>query len=150
MNNRFTQLEREGRIDAVSAGPAEVQRLHAIADRDLATAQELRDRNRDWALAIVYNALLQSCVALMGASGYRARGEAQHRTIIEFGRLALPEQDRPLARLDRLRQRRHRTVYDVVGQVSATEVADALSLAKELLPVLKRAAIEALRGGNPP
>src|SRR3989442_4088269 len=102
MNNRFAQLEREGRIDAVSAGPAEVQRLHAIADRDLATAQELRDRNRDWALAIVYNALLQSCVALMVASGYPARGGPQHRTIIEFALVAFPQQTKHLPRLYRL------------------------------------------------
>lgn len=68
-------------------------------DRDLATADELRARNRDWALAIAYNALLQGCVALMAAHGYRARGEAQHRTIVEFARLVLPEQENRLARV---------------------------------------------------
>lgn len=144
MNDRFAGLEREARIESIPAGRAEVQRLHAIADRDLATAEELRDRNRDWALAISYNSLLQGCVALMAAYRYRAHGEAQHRTIVEFGRLALPEQESRLARLDRLRQRRHRTVYDVAGQVSAAEVEDALSLARELLPILKRAALDVL------
>jgi hypothetical protein len=73
MSKRFTDLERDGKIDKIPSNRAEVERLHAIVARDAATAEELRERNRDWALAIAYNALLQACLALMTAHGYRPR-----------------------------------------------------------------------------
>ena len=75
MNGRFAAFEDAGKIERVPTGPAEIERLHAIIVRDVETANELRDRKRDWALAIVYNALLQACLALLAAHGYRARGE---------------------------------------------------------------------------
>lgn len=146
MNGRFAELEREGRIEAISAGRAEVERLHVIVARDIATAEELQERNRDWSLAIAYNAILQACVALMAAHGHRARGERQHATIVQFARLALPGNERELDRVDRLRRRRHRTVYDVAGQVSANEVEDALRLSQQIIPSLQDAALRILKG----
>jgi hypothetical protein len=144
MNGPFATLEDAGRIERVSAGRAEVERLHAIVARDVATAGELRERDRDWALAIVYNALLQACLALMAAHGYRARGEDQHRTAIEFARLALPEHVQRLDRVDRLRRRRHRTVYTLAGEVTEVDLNDAFALAEQLLPLLRETALRAL------
>lgn len=144
MNARFEALEQEGRIEPVPTGRTEVDRLHAVVARDLATAEDLRERNRDWALAIAYNAMLQACLALMAAHGYRPRGEAQHRTAIAFARLALPEHDRLLDRVDRLRHRRHQAVYGVAGQISAADVEAALALAREIVPVLRNVAARSL------
>lgn len=140
MSERFAALEQEGKIERVTAGRFEVERLHAIVARDLATAEELRQRNRDWALAIIYNAMLQACVALMAAHGFRARGEGQHKTVVEFAHLALPQHQELAERLDRLRRRRHRALYDVAGQVSQLEVDEGLALASKLLPILQDAA----------
>lgn len=145
MNGRFAELEQEGRIEASSAGRAEVERLHVIVARDIATAEELQERNRDWSLAIAYNAVLQACVALMAAYGYRAREKDSMPTIVQFARLALPENERELDRVDRLRRRRHRTVYDVAGQVSASEVEDALRLSRQIIPGLQDAALRILK-----
>lgn len=145
MSGHFGGLEAEGKIERVTAGRDSVRQLHTVVDRDLATARQLREYDRDWALAIGYNAMLQACHALLAAHGYRARGEQQHRTMIEFVRIALPEQAESLNRLDRLRRQRHRTVYDVAGQVSAREVDETLALAETLLPVLKDAATTVLR-----
>lgn len=112
--------------------------------RDLETAGVLRGQNADWALAIAYNAMLQACNAVLAAYGYRAKGEASHRTMIEFVRAVLPECEDLLARLDRLRRRRHRAIYDVAGQVSAAELRDSLDLASRLVPVLRAKALEVL------
>lgn len=144
MSARFAALEQEGKIERVPAGRAEVDRLHAVVARDLATAEDLRERNRDWALAIAYNAMLQACLALMAAHGYRPKGEAQHRTTIAFARMALPEQARLLDRVDRLRHRRHRAVYGAVGEISAADVEAALALARDIEPVLRDAALRSL------
>ncbi len=144
MNGRFAVLEDDGKIERVPAGQAEVKRLHAIVVRDVETANELEDRNRDWALAIVYNALLQACLALMAAHGYRARGEGQHRTAIEFARLTLPEHEQRVDRVDRLRRRRHRAVYALAGEVTEADLNDAFVLAEQLLPLLREAALPAL------
>ncbi len=65
MNAPFDDLEQEGRIEPVPTGQADVARLNAVVDRDLATAEDLRGRNRDWALAIAYNAMFQACIALI-------------------------------------------------------------------------------------
>lgn len=148
MNKHFAALEQEGKVERVTAGRAEVDRLHAIVSRDLATAEELQARNRDWALVILYNALLQACVALMAAHGYRARGESPHKTIVEFARLLLPKQRDLVEGLDRLRRRRHRAVYDVVGQVSRLEVEEGFALARKLLPILQDAAKRRLAEGR--
>lgn len=145
MSAPFDELEQEGRIEPVPTGQAEVERLHVVVARDLATAEDLRERNQDWALAIAYNAVLQACVALMAAHGYRPRGEGQHWTAIEFGRLALSQHEHLFDRLDRLRQRRHRAVYSAVGQISSVEVRDALTLAGEVIPILKEAAGRVLK-----
>jgi hypothetical protein len=144
MSARFEALEQEGRIEQAPTGRSEVARLHTVVSRDLATAEDLRERNRDWALAIAYNAMLQGCLALMAAHGYRPRGEAQHRTAIAFARLALPEHDRLLDRVDRLRHRRHQVVYGAVGRISAADVETALILARDIVPVLREAAVQAL------
>ncbi len=141
MRERFAELERDGKIERVPVGRPEVERLHAIVARDLQTAASIRDQNADWALAIGYNAMVQACRALMTAYGYRAKGEGQHRTIIEFVRAVMPQHDDLLGRLDRLRRRRHQTVYDVAGQVSRAEVEDSLRLAERFIPVLQANAL---------
>jgi hypothetical protein len=109
MRERFAELERDGKIERVPVGRPEVERLHTIVARDLQTAASIREQNADWALTIVYNAVMQACRALMTAYGYRAKGEGQHRTIIEFVRLVMPDHNDLPARVDRLRRRRHQT-----------------------------------------
>lgn len=153
MSADFEGLEQEEKIEHVPTGRAEVDRLQAVVARDLTTAEDLREQNRDWALAIAYNAMLQATLALMAAHGYRPRGEAQHRTAIAFARLALPERERLLDRLDRLRHRRHQAVYGAAGQVSTSDVEAALTLAREIVPALQDSAQRTLlareRGKSP-
>jgi hypothetical protein len=81
----------------------------------------------------------------MAAHGFRAKGEQRHRTLIEFARIALPELDAELGRVDGLRRRRHRVEYDAAGRVSAQEIDDALRLAKDLIPELLEAAFQHLK-----
>jgi len=146
LNHPFAALEREGSIERVGPDAGEVARLHAVVDRDRATAEYLRTRDHDWTLAIVYNGMLQGCQALMAAYGYRSRGDHQHRTSIEFVRIALPGHVTLLDRLDRIRSERNRTVYDVAGQTTQEEMEDALTLAAGLTPILKAAALKELQG----
>jgi len=75
MRERFAELERDGKIERVPVGRPEVERLYAIVARDLQTAASIRDQNADWALVIVYNAMVQACRALM--PGFRGRGGRQ-------------------------------------------------------------------------
>jgi uncharacterized protein (UPF0332 family) len=140
----FDDLEQAEKIERVTAAQEDVVRLHGVVDRDLGTAEGLQESNRDWSLAIAYNAMLQACHALMAAHGYRARGENQHRTTIEFAAAALPEAEELLDKLNRIRRRRHRAVYDVAGQVSSAEVEETLNLARKLVPILKEGARERL------
>jgi len=149
MNPRFDELEQTEKIERVTVAQGDVVRLHGVVDRDLATAESLQEANRDWSLAIAYNSMLQACHALMAAHGYRARGENQHRTTIEFAAAATPEAEELLDKLNRIRRRRHRAVYDVAGQVSASEVEEVLTLARKLVPILKDTATRQLANAQP-
>ncbi|MGH2453234.1 MAG: hypothetical protein ACRDF5_05655 [bacterium] len=141
MSETFVGLEQEGKIERVQTGHHAVAELLAVVDRDLATGEDLRETHRDWAFAIIYNALLQACHVIVAAYGYRTRGEDQHRTAIEFARRAIPEQSRQLDRVDRIRRERHRTVYRVAGRVTIAEIDDALALAAQRVPLLKQEAM---------
>lgn len=125
MTPRFDELERTEKIERVTVAQGDVVRLHGVVDRDLGSH------------------------AIMAAHGYRARGENQHRTTIDFASAALPEAEELLDKLHRIRRRRHRAVYDVAGQVSAAEVEETLNLARKLVPVLKEGATERLANRQP-
>ncbi|KPJ53566.1 hypothetical protein AMJ39_04125 [candidate division TA06 bacterium DG_24] len=95
-------------------------------------AQVLTAHDLDWAHNLAYNSMLQSCLALMQVHGYRTRGPERHKTAIMFAQSVLGEAWKSrLKRLDRIRRRRHRAVYEVAGLVSEQEATDSISLAIE-------------------
>ena len=111
-------LEQQGFIEAFPASLQDIDALLEVADRDLSAARHMLSHDADWSLAIAYNAALQIVVALMYAYQYRPRGANMHKTALDFAAAVL---DRPLrgqvSRLNRLRRKRHRTLYHTAGLV---------------------------------
>jgi uncharacterized protein (UPF0332 family) len=126
----FEQLLSTGAIEQVSITPRELGALLALARRDLATARGLTSSDLDWALAIAYNAILQSSVAYMGWRGYRAHGgKGHHYNTFRFMEEALPEERAMISRIQRLRRKRNTTLYEQVGLVGEREAHDVIEFA---------------------
>ncbi|MFA5844426.1 MAG: HEPN domain-containing protein [Coriobacteriia bacterium] len=132
----FQDLLQAGLIRPVRADPEEIRARFQVATRDAELAEGLLSTDLDWALIVAYNAMLQACTASMFAQGFRPRGTDHHRTVIRFIRSTRPDLEDMIRRLDGLRRRRHRAVYEVVGSVSASDAKRAVAMASRLIAAL--------------
>jgi len=87
--------------------------------------------NNDWTFSIAYNAMLQAVRALMFSKGYRPSGRNQHISVVRFAELFLRKED--VIVLDRMRRKRHATLYDTAGMVSESEAKNAFERAEKLV-----------------
>lgn len=124
-------LERQGLIQRLPPDPKKAADAMALARRDIDTARTLLSTDCDWAYTIAYNAALQAGRALMFAKGYRPDGANQHISVVKFAGLFLSEGDALV--FDRMRRKRHGSVYDTVGTISAAEAEFAVSAAVALV-----------------
>jgi len=67
----------------------------------------------------------------MFARGYRPDGANQHIAVVKFAALFLDDGD--VLIFDRMRRKRHRSVYDTAGIISATEAEFAVDAATILV-----------------
>lgn len=124
-------LERDGLIRNLPYDRKKVDDAMSHARRDLATARTILPSDRDWAYTIAYNAVLQAGRALMFSKGYRPEGANQHISVVKFAELFLDKRDAIV--FDRMRRKRHRSVYDQAGAVSETEAESAIRHAENLI-----------------
>ena len=128
------ELIRAGNIHPFQATQEEIDKAMAIADRDLKLAESIVEESLDWSYSIAYNAVLQACRAYMFRRGYRPAATESHKTSIEFMKLSVDEPTKTTVEyFDRVRKKRHRTVYDQVGLVTEREAKQLLSKAREFL-----------------
>lgn len=124
-------LEREGLIARLPADRKKVDEALALAHRDLNTARTILPTDNDWTYNIAYNAILQAGRALMFSKGYRPRGANQHISVVKFSGIFLDKSD--LLIFDRMRRKRHSSVYDSAGRISKTEAETAVRNAEVLV-----------------
>ena len=125
------ELERRGHIKRL---PIDVKRIEDslnLAKRDVNVAKGVLEENCDWAFAIAYNAMLQAVRALMFSKGFRPTGSNQHIAVIRFAELFLKEED--VIILDRMRRKRHATIYDTAGTISEIEAENIVKRAEKLV-----------------
>ncbi len=142
MSNHFAELEAD--LDRIPVSRVDVEALLARMEQDLRTAEKLFDDDPSWTLTIAHQAIYNGCTALMAAQGYRPRVNGHHRTAIRFARLALPKHAALLRQADLLRRERHRAVYGGIYPVPRSDAEASVRLARQLVPVLKEAALDAL------
>jgi len=125
----LAELERKGLITRISTNSRRVKDLLRLAARDLRVARTLNRESPDWAYSIAYNRMLQSARALMFSRGYRPTGTTSHFAVIAFLRSAYSQQLGTLiGELDRMRKKRHVSVYDTAGTISESEAEYALKV----------------------
>jgi len=128
-------LEREGLIKKLPSDQRKVDESLVHSRRDLETARAILPTDHDWAYTIAYNAVLQAGRALMFSKGYRPDGAYQHIAVVRFAVLFLPEQE--AITFDRMRRKRHRSVYESAGSVSAVEAETAVRNAGAIVRLLE-------------
>ena len=134
-------LLKIGRLKEHEPTPAELQRLLAAAERNLADAQ-LSEVSNETRFDAAYRAVMQCALAAMMASGYRPSTSepGHHQTLIQSLPLTLGVANEVWVVLDALRRKRNASDYtgDVVqpGMVSEA-TAQATGLLKALRAWLK-------------
>jgi len=129
-------LQREGLIRPLPPDRKRVTDALALAKRDLETARAMLSVNSDWAYTIAYNAMLQAVRALMFSRGYRPAGSHQHIAAVRYAEVHLERQWS--VQLDRMRRKRHASVYDTAGTIPGTEAEHAVVRAGEFFRVIER------------
>jgi len=124
-------LERDGLIKRLPVDQKKVHAAIALAHRDIKTSQTILSGDYDWAYTIAYNAILQAGRAPMFSKGYRPDGANQHISVVKFAELYLEKEDAII--FDRMRRKRHSSVYDTAGSISETEAEFAVSQAEILI-----------------
>ena len=120
-------------IERVEPNLGNVKRALERAQRDLRTARATLDIDEEWAYTIAYHAMLRAGRALMVFLEYRPKRKDQHKTVGEFCSRVLGEEYRTLInKFHRMRQKRHKFVYEIEGTISRTEAKDSIESAKRL------------------
>ncbi|MBU4343391.1 MAG: HEPN domain-containing protein [Candidatus Omnitrophica bacterium] len=135
----YQGLLKEGKIKIHQASSEEIKDVLEVADRDLSFAKDSMTHNWDWAFTIAYNAALSASRAYMYKLGYRPSSAESHKTVWRFMLLALPEQHHDRINFfNRMRVKRNRNLYDHVGLISQTEVAQIIASAERHAEVIKK------------
>ena len=130
------ELEREGYIKRLPADKKKVEDALNLAKRDIKVAKSVFGEDVDWAFSIAYNAMLQIIRALMFSKGYRPSGRNQHISVVMFAELFLRREE--VIVLDRMRRKRHATIYDTAGTISEKEAENAVERAEKLIREIER------------
>lgn len=128
----LSKLEEEGLIKKLPPDPQRVKNSLDLAHRDVDTATRmLKNEDNDWAFNIAYNSMLQSVRALMFHMGYRPSSKNSHIAVVRFTEIVLMDDYSVL--LDRIRRKRHRSVYDIAGTISNSEAQFVVEMALKLI-----------------
>ena len=130
----YEELEASGIIEKVSLSEEEIKDLIDIANRDISTAEFVMTHDIDWALTIAYNSVHQILLAIMYREGFRPKGEAKHKAVIDFCRIALGNKYKAdIDIIDKMRKKRNRAVYQHIKVVSELEAREGIRFAKEFV-----------------
>lgn len=129
-------LEAEGFIKKLPVDVVKIRDALALAQRDIKTAKSLLERDADWAFSIAYNAILQTIRAFMFSQGYRPDGSNQHVSAVRFAELYLDEGT--VLVFDRMRRKRHASLYDTAGTISMGEAKMAITTAEAIFADIKK------------
>lgn len=132
----LNDLELEGFIKKLSVDVRKVNDALNLAKRDINTAKTILGQDCDWAFSIAYNAMLQTIRALMFSKGYRPSGNNQHISVVRFAEIFLDEEI--VIVFDRMRRKRHSTIYDTAGTISRKEAENAVDTAERLIQEIEK------------
>lgn len=140
MKMSLGKLLRDGLIRKIRVDKSLVRKSFSIAERDLNTAKKVFESGSyGWSLAIAYNSMLQAGRALMFLNGFKPTNRYQHIAVIRFTHIVFGKEitDRMINIFDRLREKRHKVVYEEVDIISEDEARNAIEWACEFVSKVK-------------
>jgi len=133
----YSALIKENRIKEGKFSKKQIQDCLNLARRDIKTSKKIADEDPDWGYNIAYNSMLQAARALMFSKGFRATGDGQHATTIQFSQATLGyEYTSTFDFMDRMRRKRHQSVYEIAGLVSSKEALEAIETAENFVNII--------------
>jgi uncharacterized protein (UPF0332 family) len=128
------KLIAEGSIHPFKATAKEIARSMELAHRDLNQAKRILPESLDWAYSIAYNSVLQASRAYMFHQGYRPASVESHKATLAFMLISVdPQLKETMDYFDRVRNKRHRVIYDEVGLVSEKEAQQLIQKATDFI-----------------
>ncbi|MBD3389972.1 HEPN domain-containing protein [Candidatus Micrarchaeota archaeon] len=133
------ELLVKGTIEEFESAPELIGQSMESAEKDLATAKKVLEAGDcDWAYVIAYNSMLQAGRAFMFKIGYRPKGENKHISVVKFASAEMPLKAIPLVNIfNKMRERRHKLVYEVRDTVSKSEAEGAINKAEEFIFIVR-------------
>lgn len=134
---KLEDLESSGLIERVTVDMDKVNSALRRVRKDLTTARAIIKMDEEWVYTISYHAMLRAGRAFMLSLGYRPKGKDQHKTVVEFCSNVLGQEYRLLMnKFHRMRQKRHKFVYELDGPISKTEADQSIKDAKKLVDAI--------------
>jgi len=130
----YEALQEMG-LEERAAETQEVLGLMMRAERDLATARLLQDKDEEWSFAAAYQAMARSGRALILSEGYRPKGSRSrdtHKTVVTASGVILGEKHKSLInKFDRMRRKYQNFAVETGSMVSRYEAGQAIKDAEE-------------------
>lgn len=130
----YEALQEMG-LEERAAEIQEVLGLMMRAERDLATARLLQDKDEEWSFAAAYQTMARSGRALLLSEGYRPKGSRSrdtHKTVVTASGVILGEKYKSLInKFDRMRRKYQNFMVEAGSMVSRYEAGQAIRDAEE-------------------
>ncbi len=130
----YEALQEMG-LEQRTAETQEVMGLMMRAERDLATARLLQDKDEEWSFAAAYQAMARSGRALLLSEGYRPKGSRSrdtHKTVVTASGVILGEKYKSLInKFDRMRRKYQNFMVEAGSMVSRYEAGQAIRDSEE-------------------
>jgi uncharacterized protein (UPF0332 family) len=135
----YEALQEMG-LEERAAETQEVLGLVMRAERDLATARLLKDKDEEWSFAAAYQAMARSGRALILSEGYRPKGSRSrdtHKTVVTASGVILGEKHKSLInKFDRMRRKYQNFAVETGSMVSRYEAGQAIKDAEEFFSLV--------------
>ncbi len=130
----YEKLVKDKAIEPIEASKGDIADHFRKAGHDIDVAQNVAGIDLDWAFTIAYSGILQVAPGFMNYKGYRPKGEAKHYNTFRFLKAALPNSyANDIGRLQNLRKKRNRAVYQELDSVSENEAYDIIKFSGKFL-----------------
>lgn len=130
----YDKLVKDNAIEPIHTSKGDIGDHIRKARHDIEVAQNVAGIDLDWAFTIAYSGILQAALGFMNYKGYRPKGEAKHYNTFRFLKIALPDSFADqIDRLQNLRKKRNKAVYQESSIVSESEAHDIINFSGKFL-----------------
>jgi uncharacterized protein (UPF0332 family) len=125
----------------------QISRFLSGAEKKLASAKKILSLDEEAAYQLAYEAMLKGSLGFMLSFGVRPRTlPGHHVTIIEFAEEHLGKEFKTIVSMfNRMRRKRHESIYEVSGFISKQDAETALITAGKYLSAIR----ETIQKNNP-